>query len=392
MNATQHHIGNNRTSRRTTTTKIAPTVGRVRKVASKTKDCERNTERQAEIRTHSNASDNFLKCRFLPKQEVTTAIENSKTTAKMERDFYHSLSSLAKEYSIIPMQTKDFDFPYNIALSMWDMQNRMKQVNKDWDDFRLIQRDKKTALAKREQYFPGTVLYYIPVVPLFQMLRDKKYKRNAQLLLSVCSYLYHIADIPYYRQEDSYLYWLYEMHKDWAEDDEETENTYTSELRKAEQVGDRMEEKLRNRVNLKLFEQRLSRFEAYTTFDHECWRISCNAFALYTEYPTASIFRNAPIYDYDTDNDDYDREVIGMKKYISFCADASGWLYENLKECINNEFNEYGALEEPTIYKAFGINESPNNNFDFEQGLFTVLDDLCGLLLEYKTVKNEQNY
>lgn len=385
--ATQHHIGKNKHSPRTKTNTIAPTVGRVRKVASTTKNSKRNTERQAEVRTDSNASNGFLKCRFLPKQEETTTEHNSKTTAKMERDFYKSLSFLAKQYCIKPMQTKDFGFPYNIALSMRDIQTKMKHLNEDGSDFRLIQQNKKTAIAKREEYSPRAVLYYIPILPLFQMLREKTYKRNAQLLLSVYSYLYCVADVPYYRQENSYLYWQYEMHKDWAEDDEETEDAYKSELRQAEQVGDTMEKKIRNRINLKQFEQRLNLFESHTDFDKECLRIASNAFALYKKYPTASIFRNALMYNQDPYINNSEYEVITMEKYISFCADNEGWLYENLEQCISSEFNEYGALEEPTIYIAFGIRESPNNNFDFEQGLFTVLDDLCGLLFEYKKIK-----
>src|SRR5690606_40118408 len=122
-----------------------------------------------------------------------------------------------------------------------------------------------------ERYNTGTTLYYIPVVPLFQMLNDPKRKKSAQLLISVCSYLYHIADVPYYRQEDSYLYWMYEMHKDWVEQDDETEETemYNREFTKAELIGDSIEQKLFNRINLKVFQQRLNAFKSLDTFDHD---------------------------------------------------------------------------------------------------------------------------
>ena len=221
------------------------------------------------------------------------------------------------------------------------------------------------------------------------MLKDPKRKKTAQVLLSVCSYLYHIADVPYYRQEDSYLYWLYETHKDWVEQDDETDETetYKSELRNAEYIGDNIEQKLFNRINLKVFEQRLSRFKSLDTFDRECWQIACNAFVLYTEYPNATIFRNAPLPEEDPYNDDYENEAIGMEKYISFISDTKGWLYESLKESINNEFNECGVLEEPTICKAFDGSKIKTNNLDFENRLFTLLDDLCTLLYDYKTTE-----
>jgi len=76
-----------------------------------------------------------------------------------------------------------------------------------------------------------------------------------------------------------------------------------------------------------------------------------------------------------------------MQKYISFIADTKGWLYESLSDSINNEFNEYGAIEEPTITKQFDGIEITTNNLDFENRLFVLLDDLCTLLHNYKTVE-----
>jgi hypothetical protein len=253
----------------------------------------------------------------------------------------------------------------------------------------LILDSKKTFLTSEERYDTGTTLFYIPIVPLFEMLHDKQRKHTAHLLTSVCSYLYHIARIPYYRQEDSYLYWLYETHKDWIDNDDETEETesYKNELRKAETIGDKIEQKLYNRINLTVFEQRLSRFKSRDTFDHECWNVACNAFALYTEYPTASIFRNAPMPEQDPYTDDCENEVIGMEKYISFIADTKGWLYESVKDSINNEFNECGVLEEPTISKAFDGKKISVGNLDFENRMFELLDDLSYLLNNYKTTE-----
>ncbi|WP_410219745.1 hypothetical protein [Pedobacter sp.] len=385
--ATQHHIGSYQHTRTETATAVAPTVGRVRQLATKTKGRKPSAKGQTEIRTDSNVTNGILKCTFLPKLKTAQSVQACKGTAKTERDFYKSLSKLAEHYGIEPMQTKDFGFPYNIALGMWDMEAKVNRTNINWDSFKLVQDSKKTFLVSEERYNTGTTLYYIPIVPLFRMLHDKGRKHNAHLLLSVCSYLYHIADIPYYRQQDSYLYWLYETHKDWVEQDEETEETecYRNEIKRAEWIGDNIEQKLFNRINLTLFEQRLSQFKSRDTFDRECWQVACNAYALYTEYPNATIFRNAPMPEQDPYNDDYDNEAITMEKYISFIADTKGWLYESLKDSINNEFNEYGILEEPTICKSFDGSEITQGNLDFENRLFALLDDLCTLLYDYKT-------
>lgn len=390
--ATQHHIGNYQPTRTKKATTITPTVGRVRKLDAKTKGCKPGAERQTEIRTNSNATNGILKCTFLPKLKTEQSVQACKEIAKTERDFYKSLFKLAEHYSIQLMQTKDFKFPYNIALSMWDMETKVKRTNTNWDGFKLVQDSKKTFLTSEERYDTGTTLYYIPIVPLYKMLKDPKRKRNAQLLVSVCSYLYHIADIPYYRQENSYLYWMYEMHKDWAEQDDETEDAevYKLEFQRAECIGDSIEQRLFNLNNLKFFEQRLNQFKSRDTFDKDCQKVARNAFALYTEYPTASIFRNAPMQEEDPDNDEYENEAIGMQKYISFIADTKGWLYESLSDSINNEFNEYGVMEEPTINKRFDGSEITGKNLDFEIRIFALLNELCGLLYEYKTIENGQ--
>lgn len=375
MNYAQtYRIGNNQHTRTEQAKAVAPTIRRVRELATKTKGHQPSTERQAEIRTNSNATNGILKCMFLPKLKTAHSVQ---ACQKTERDFYKSLSKLAEHYSIEPMTTQAYQFPYNIVLGMWDIDTKLKRTHRNWDSLHLLQDSKKTILQSEERFNVGTTLFYVPIVPLFQMLKDPKRKKNAQLLLSVCSYLYHIARIPYYRQEDSYLYWLYETHKDWIEyDDTDETETYKSELQQAEIIGDIIEQKLYNPINLTLFEQRLSRFKSLDTFDRECWQVACNAFALYTEYPNATIFRNAPIGEQDPYADDYENEAITMDKYISFVADTKGLLYNSIVENINSELNEYGSLEEPSISIPFNGKDTSGENLDFENRMFDLLDDL----------------
>ncbi|WP_269225257.1 hypothetical protein [Flavobacterium eburneipallidum] len=386
--ATTYPIGNNQQTQTEKTTAIAQTVGRVCQLDAKTKGCKRSTERQKESRTDSNVANGFLKSTFLPKLKTEQSVQSSKKTVKTEKDFYQSLSRVAEHYSIESMQTQIYGYPYNIVLAMWDMETKLKRTHINWDSLRLVQDGRRIFFISEERYDTRMTLYYIPIVPLFKMLHDPKRKKTAQLLVSVCSYLYHTADIPYYRQENSYLYWMYEMMTDWLEQDDETDKTekHKSELRQAEQIGDKIEQKLFNRINLEQFEQRLNNFKSFDEFDQECWQLACKVMALFTEYPTESIFRNAPICEQDPDNDDYDNETIGMEKYISFVANTKGWLYESLSDSINNEFNEYGTMAEPTIYKHFDGSKITATNLDFENRLFPILNDLCGLFDGYNTI------
>jgi hypothetical protein len=389
MNHAQtYHIGNNQITRTKKSKAVAPTTGRVRPLDAKTQGCKRSSQRQTQISTSGNVANGFLKTSFLPKLQENKTLQACQKTAKTEKGFYKSLCELAEHYKIEPMQTNQFEYPYNMALAIWDIEEKLKHCVLNWQEIRLLQDSKKTYFISEEKYNTGTTLYYIPIEPLYQMLHDPKRKRNAQLLVSVCSYLYHIADIPYFRQEDTYLYWLYEMHKDWVEQDDETEETemYQSEFNKVELVGDCIEKKLFNRINLQIFEKRLNSFKSCDKFDKDCWQIAFNAFALYTLYPHTSIFLNAPIKN-DGESETEEYEVIGMEKYISFISHTKGWLYESIADTINNEFNEYGLMEEPTICKCFDGKNITNTNLDFENRLFALLDDMCSLLYNYETTR-----
>ena len=75
-------------------------------------------------------------------------------------------------------------------------------------------------------------------------------------------------------------------------------------------------------------------------------------------------------------------------KVYFFYIDTKGWLYESIADSINNEFNEYGAIAEPTISKRFdGKEDITKNNLDFENRLFALLDDICTLLYNYETTR-----
>jgi hypothetical protein len=381
MNYAQTYpIGNYQHTRTATTTAVAPPVERVRQLDAKAKGRKRSAERQTQIRTDSNVANGFLKSTFLPKLKETKTVQVCRKSDRTERDFFQSLSKMAEHYHIEPMQTRQFPYPYNIALAISDIEEKLKQKVLDWEEIRLVQDSKKTYFVSEERYNTGSTLFYIPVASLYRMLHNRKRKRNALLLLSVCAYLYHVADIPYYRQEASYLYWMYEMMNDWVEQDDYTDETavYLAEIKQAEYIGDYIEQRIYNRINLSVFEQRINSFNAKDDFDNECLTVAKEAFALYQTYPNANVFRNAKPNGEASEEDM--ENIIGMEKYISFYADHKGWLNETLIESVNTEMQEYGQMEEPIILKHFDGRDITANNLCFENRLFTLLHSLSDIL------------
>lgn len=341
---------------------------------------------------------------FLPKFKETdfqkststerNLIQNQRKNTKTERDFYQSLSQLVEHYNLNPMQTKEFEFPYNMVLSIWDTEKQLKNTIENWENIRLIENGEKTYFTSKERYNTNATLYYIPVIPLYKMLKDKNRKKTACLLLSVCAYLYRNVNIPYYRKEDSYLYWTYEMLIDWIEEELDENHRYKKELQEAKTIGDLMEQKISHKKNIEFFESRLNQFKPKDDFESDCFQLSEKAFQLFSDYPEEQYFRNAKYnnlskresLDIDNDYENYEVEetVVSMDKYISFYADDKGVIHQNIIDSVNNEFNEYGELQEPIIFKNFDGNPTINSNLDFENRLFEIINRLIFIITNYK--------
>ncbi|MBF00233.1 hypothetical protein [Flavobacterium coralii] len=378
--ATQHHIGHYRSPSANHANPTAPTIRWIRRLATEAKECQRNTKRQVESRADSYATDGFLKSAFLPKLQKTESVQAGRKSAKMESDFYKSLSQLAQHYGIEPMPSRQCGYPYNIALALDDIELQLRNNVRDWEQIHLIQDSEKTFLTSEERYSTGSTLYYIPILPLYRLSKNPKRKQVAELLQSVCAYLYHITDVPYYRQENSYLFWIYEMVTEWVACDDENEDTatYLAEITQAQWIGDNMERKIFNHQNLSRFRERLDKFKSKDSFDHDCFLLASEAFALYEQYPDIAFYRNAQPHTV-AEEDDFENIVL-MYKYVSFCAEAKGLLFQTLFDSVNNELQEYGLMQEPIIEKRFNGATVTCDTLDFENRLFSLIEELIYVL------------
>jgi len=390
MNATKNNIGENKLSRRRKAKTIAPTIRRIYRLDETPERCRRNTKRPTEISTSKPTSYGFLNCTFLPKLQEhnlqksilseQNLIQNQIKNSITERDFYQSLSLLADHYSLNLKSTKEFEFPYNIALAMDNIQKQLKNKVKNWEEIRLIEEKGKNYFISEERYSTGSTLYYIPILPLYRLSKNPKRKHVVQLLQSVCSYLYHIAEIPFYRQQESYLFWMYEMVAEWLTSDNENEETsdYLSEIKQAEQIGDFMEQKIYNQHNLSRFKNHLKTCKSKDQFDNDCFTLASKIFSFYEQYPNDRIFRNAQ---FKGETNEFESDgIISMDKYVSFCSEAKGMMFQTLFETVNSEFNECTVMEEPIIVKKFDGSNTTGKNLDFENRIFPLIEELIYIL------------
>lgn len=357
------------------------TIQAVRHISRKHKPIARSTggkKEEEQFRSIGTVADGFLRQPFLPLFEQRKNLPDQLQT---EKGFFDSLAILTRLYGFKSIDVTDKSYPYNILLVYEDIQKQFVKSEHDiqlkiiQDDYGIVK------LATNHTCNTGNTLYYIPVLPLYRLLQDKKQKQTAELLLSVFAYLYHIAGIPYYRENDSYLFYNYECMEEWLIDDLENEeseegNSIISEFNKAVYYGDIMLRKMYNPYHLNCFQKRIDNYNTNNSFEKDCLRVAKTALALLREYPSDNIFRSTSNHKYDNDEG-----VIKADQCISFIAESDGVLYENIARIINDEFNECSEIEEPTLLQIYDAeNKLSDKALDFEYRLFPLLNDLCTLL------------
>lgn len=164
------------------------------------------------------AAYGFLKARFLP-HHTGKGIADSRE----KEDFYHSFKLLCEHYKITPVDTAAFAYPYGREVALHEAERLLNDKYSQHIGLDLLEDNGSFAVQATETCYKGNTLFYIPVLPLHYMMKDKMHRKGARLLLCVFSYLFHTVNIPYYT-EDSFLCWQYEMVSEWVTSDPDMGN------------------------------------------------------------------------------------------------------------------------------------------------------------------------
>jgi hypothetical protein len=345
--------------------------------------CRRNSVRPLAVCPAGDAAYGFLKTRFLPHFTGQGIVAAPSEIGQ----FYTSLDLLCDHYGIRPTPTQNLPQPYGQHLALYEAQRLLRQ-RLDYDIAIAVETDGqgKQVLCTTESYNTRNVLYYIPVIPLYQLLQGRRTKKAAQLLLCTACYLYHKAGIPYFGDEDTYLYWNYDRVSEWVlenPDDWESDdyNTYASQINTAHHIGEVMLRRIWNTIHLERFEGLVLGFVPQDPFGRECLAISKAVLRLWRDYPQANLYQHADEDCLPDPEEGYDdNDCVTMEKYISFCAATKGWLYDSIEQGINSDFGECGSIQEPVLRRCFDGRAQEKDSLDYECRLFALLDDVCYLL------------
>ena len=343
----------------------------------------RSACRPPAIRPAWAAAYGFLKTRFLPHytgQPIAGSEEE-------KLDFYRSFRQLCSHYGINPVDTTGYAYPYGREVALYSAARLLRDKYQQHIEIMMEENNGLVALQATERFNTQNTLFYIPVLPLHTLMRNKKLRKAARLLLCIFRYLCHIAGVPFYTEENSYLYWNYEMLGDWVTDDPdgwdaEDYHNNIREVRTAQYIGDTMMRRLWNTIHRDRFGEWVAQFHPKDIFERDCHRLAKKFYALSQDYPKMNIYSHAdesclP----DPESDCYDdTDCITMEKYIGFVASTEGWLYNNLEQSINSEFGECVSIQEPVLKRCFDGQTQDNDTLDYECRLLPLINELCYLL------------
>lgn len=336
------------------------------------------------------AAYGFLKTRFLPHHTGQPFTGNDKE----KEDFYRSFDLLCSHYRINPVDTRGFAYPYGREVALHEAARLLRDKHPQHIEMELQEDSGSFALQAIERFNTQNTLFYIPVLPLHTLMRDRKKRKAARLLLCIFRYLCHSAGVPFYTEENSYLYWNYEMLADWVTGDPdgwdaEDYHNNVREVRAAQYIGDTMMRRLWNTIHRDRFGEWVAHYQPKDSFERDCHRLAKKFYALSQDYPKTTMYAHAdesclP----DPESDCYDdNDCITMEKYIGFVASTDGWLYNNLEQSINSEFGECLSIQEPVLKRCFDGRSQDNDTLDYECRLLPLINELCYLLnnLDYDT-------
>lgn len=347
--------------------------GRTKQVARR----RRNQKRQTKVCTAQPDRNDFLEHSFQPLTENRQLLKYQK---EIEESYFNSLSNLTALYQFEALDVSDKVYPFNIYLSYEYAKKRLSIIHPDTKLIIINDESNSATLATVKVYDTGTCLYYIPVKPLFRLLKENR--QQAELLLSIFAYLYQVEEIAYYGTDNSYLYYSYEAIEQWMEEapeewEEEEYKQVRSEIKMHKCTGSEIERKIRNSYQLHFFEKRINGFITETDFDKTLLEIASRCLALYKDYPNKKIKDSADSNLLAPDEED----SISVDQYVSFFWSSEGFLYEQVVDYVNTSIQELSAIDEPASIQLFNTPQTEiSHQFNFEEKFFALLNELIELL------------
>lgn len=350
----------------------------------------RDQKHSAKTCTIEPCGNGFLNFAFTPMvKDIPEELRNRKKT---EQDFFNSVENLCKLYGICMDRYDSAPYPQNIAITFNALNEKLGAIDQEIALNLMAWEDKTTCLVTVKKYDTGMTLFYLPVEPLHRLLQDRQRKPTAELLLSVCSYLYLTAGVSYHAEDSSYLSYIYSMVEEWnlepeCFEQEGEQEIFLNEISYIRKSGEELLCKISDPRHLKALKKRCDRFQPIGEAEEKLKDIAERVCRLMLDYPDRSIMDSiySGAFAPDSDGDG----LITADQYISFFWSSSDCLYDQLMDSVNAELNEIGSIDEPVSVQFFDTPQAAiSHDLSFERCFFDLLHDISDNLNSFEYEKH----
>lgn len=333
------------------------------------------------LRTAAVHSDAFLKHSFSPFWGITTG-----DWKRTEREFLHSLSNLCRLYGWEQPDISNLGFPLNIQAALHEMKSKLAATDMDC----IIACDKKrcASLVTARTFHTGTTLYYIPVRPLWFLLKQGGSNILSDLLTGIFCYFYNVIGISFFNSH-GYLCNTYDYLQNIIDDGEEEDEVYKElqqeELSTIRDAAQAIYQRLTKPFRLTDFSELLNDYRN-TTGHNRVLIEFCEDFAEFAgDYPRRSIRQNID----STVLLEGDADCIGYDQYLSFYWSGEDSFTDLLMDIVNADLQEISDMQQPLSLQWYDTPQAvESHSFHFETRLFSLLERLIKLLNDYDHEKH----
>ncbi|MBO9681957.1 MAG: hypothetical protein J7502_04710 [Flavisolibacter sp.] len=324
----------------------------------------------------------FLKMAFLPLYKSPVhGITNT------EKQFFQSAKAVCREYGWRMPKRPHLPFPHNIASSYERISDQISEAG--LTSILAHDDNNETCIVTVEEYNTKFDLYFIPLRPIYNILKDDKNKNIRPAVLEISRYLCHNAGFAGLIN-GSFAWNEYERLEEWAGEqldnleEGEDEDCWHEQIIAVKQVqtfASSIYPDMNVPFSSKRIKSAIGKIEIEEQSPMELKTI-CNGFIeLAEKFPQHSLYTNIPSEYFDR----YDYyELVRLEQWACFFWSDNHFLFEHFMECVEADLQEKPTKEVPLKIRVFNAaNEIPVTSFDFEDQLLDLVHQFTCFLNDY---------
>jgi hypothetical protein len=321
----------------------------------------------------------FLRHRFLPLVADHPILSRNR---RVQGEFFRSVGNLAQLYRLAVLEMTGLPYPLNIHATFVHLKQQLEKAHPALSLVIVQTKDGTITLATAKAVDLQSTLFYIPLLPIFNLLRRPKALQISPILLSLAAFIRQKMGVPDYRDRGSYMADVYSILEQWVDDtDADRENKETElcyrEFRRAEVVGDYMRRKLRQPVRITKLFSYLQAFEPVGTWQNRLLALGVDFLKLDLAFPDRSLFGEIPAGFLEGEEE----ERVGKDYYLSFVYDNYSWLGEEMNDYIETSLQECPVVDAPLTVQYFDQPQSKEcHDSTYEMECLRLLNEFAYLL------------